>query len=79
MNWQKKYNVRAFPTYLFINGDGEESSQNIRICLKRKILYSFAMDAGDPNKRLTALKQKFEKGENDPEFLKNLAGLTILQ
>ncbi|MDN5423308.1 MAG: thiol:disulfide interchange protein, partial [Chryseobacterium sp.] len=31
----------------------------------------------DPNKRLTALKQKFENGEKDPEFLKNLAGLTI--
>jgi hypothetical protein len=25
----------------------------------------------------TSLKQQFEKGEKDPEFLKNLAGLTI--
>lgn len=72
----KKYNVRAFPTYLFINGDGEEVHRTLGY-VEEKDFIQFAMDAGDPNKRLTALKQKFEKGENDPEFLKNLAGLTI--
>lgn len=72
----KKYNVRAFPTYLFINGDGEEVHRTLGY-VEEKDFIQFAMDAGDPNKRLTALKQKFENGENDPEFLKNLAGLTI--
>lgn len=72
----KKYNVKAFPTYLFINGDGEEVHRTLGY-VEEKDFIQFAMDAGDPNKRLTALKQKFEKGEKDPEFLKNLAGLTI--
>lgn len=72
----KKYNVRAFPTYLFINGDGEEVHRTLGY-VEEKDFIQFAMDAGDPNKRLTALKQKFEKGESNPEFLKNLAGLTI--
>lgn len=72
----KKYNVKAFPTYLFINGDGEEIHRTLGY-VEEKDFIQFAMDAGDPNKRLTALKQKFEKGEKDPEFLKNLAGLTI--
>lgn len=72
----KKYNVKAFPTYLFINGDGEEVHRTLGY-VEEKDFIQFAKDAEDPNKRLTSLKQKFEKGEKDPEFLKNLAGLTI--
>ncbi|AZA75303.1 thioredoxin family protein [Chryseobacterium indoltheticum] len=72
----KKYNVKVFPTYLFINGDGEEVHRTIGY-VEEKDFIQFAMDAGDPNKRLTALKQKFEKGEKDSEFLLNLAGLTV--
>lgn len=72
----KKYNVKAFPTYLFINGDGEEVHRTLGY-VEEKDFIQFAKDAEDPNKRLTALKQKFEGGEKDPEFLKNLAGLTI--
>lgn len=72
----KKYNVKAFPTYLFINGNGEEVHRTLGY-VEEKDFIQFAKDAEDPNKRLTALKQKFENGEKDPEFLKNLAGLTI--
>lgn len=72
----KKYNVKVFPTYLFINGDGEEVHRTIGY-VEEKDFIQFAMDAGDPNKRLTALKQKFEKGEKDSEFLLNLAELTV--
>lgn len=72
----KKFNVKVFPTYLFINGDGEEVHRTIGY-VEEKDFIQFAMDAGDPNKRLTALKQKFEKGEKDAEFLLNLANLTI--
>ncbi|UZT99413.1 thioredoxin family protein [Chryseobacterium fluminis] len=72
----KKYNVKAFPTYLFINGDGEEVHRTLGYVEENDFI-QFAKDAGDPNKRLAALKQKFEEGEKDPEFLKNLAGLTL--
>lgn len=72
----KKYNVKAFPTYLFINGNGEEVHRTLGY-VEEKDFIQFAKDAEDPNKRLTSLKQNFEKGEKDPEFLKNLAGLTI--
>ncbi|MBK1897409.1 thioredoxin family protein [Chryseobacterium paridis] len=72
----KKYNVKAFPTYLFINGNGEEVHRTLGY-VEEKDFIQFAKDAEDPNKRLTALRQKFENGEKDPEFLKNLAGLTI--
>lgn len=72
----KKYNVKAFPTYLFINGDGEEVHRTLGY-VEENDFVQFAKDAGDPSKRLTSLKQKFESGEKDPEFLKNLVGLTI--
>lgn len=72
----KKYNVKAFPTYLFINGDGEEVHRTLGYVEENDFI-QFAKDAGDPNKRLTSLKQKFENGEKDSEFLKNLAGLTL--
>lgn len=72
----KKYNVKAFPTYLFIDGNGEAVHRTLGY-VEEKDFIQFAMDAGDPNKRLTSLKQQFEKGEKNPAFLKNLAELTI--
>ncbi|ASW72961.1 thiol:disulfide interchange protein [Chryseobacterium piperi] len=72
----KKYNVKAFPTYLFINANGEEVHRTLGY-VEESDFIQFAKDAEDPNKRLTALKQNFENGEKDPEFLKNLAGLTM--
>ncbi|HCM34442.1 thioredoxin family protein [Chryseobacterium sp.] len=72
----KKYNVKAFPTYLFIDGNGEAVHRTLGY-VEEKDFIQFAKDAEDPNKRLTSLKLQFEKGEKDPEFLKNLAGLTM--
>ncbi|MDN4028144.1 thioredoxin family protein [Chryseobacterium gambrini] len=72
----KKYNVKAFPTYLFVDGNGELVHRTLGYVEENDFI-QFAKDAGDPNKRLTALKQKFEDGEKDPEFLKNLASLTM--
>lgn len=72
----KKYNVKAFPTYLFVDGNGEVVHRTLGYVEENDFI-QFAKDAGDPNKRLIALKQKFENGEKDSEFLKNLAGLTM--
>ncbi|WP_126651743.1 thioredoxin fold domain-containing protein [Chryseobacterium aureum] len=72
----KKYNVKAFPTYLFIDGNGEAVHRTLGYVEENDFI-QFAKDAEDPNKRLTSLKQQFEKGEKDPEFLKNLAALTM--
>ncbi|NPA07436.1 MAG: thioredoxin family protein [Chlorobi bacterium] len=72
----KKYNVKAFPTYLFVDGNGELVHRTLGYVEENDFI-QFAKDAGDPSKRLTALKKKFEDGEKDPEFLKNLASLTM--
>ncbi|WP_160138642.1 thioredoxin family protein [Chryseobacterium sp. c4a] len=72
----KKYNVKAFPTYLFIDGNGEAVHRTLGY-VEEKDFIQFAKDAEDPNKKLTSLKQQFENGEKEPAFLKNLAELTI--
>ncbi|WP_228376947.1 thioredoxin family protein [Chryseobacterium vrystaatense] len=48
----KKYNVKAFPTYLFINGDGEEVHRKLGY-VEEKDFIQFAKDAENLNKRLT--------------------------
>lgn len=72
----KKYNVKAFPTYLFVDGNGEVIHRTLGYVEENDFI-QFAKDAGDPSKRIGTLKQRFENGEKDPEFLKNLAELTM--
>jgi thiol:disulfide interchange protein len=43
----KKYNVRAYPTYLFINGDGEIVHRVLGY-VEEKPFIQFAKDAEDP-------------------------------
>lgn len=72
----KKYHVNVFPSYLFINGDGEEVHRTLGYVEEQDFI-QFAKDAENPDKRLTALKKQFEEGKSDQDFLKNLADLTI--
>ncbi|MCL1666689.1 thioredoxin domain-containing protein [Elizabethkingia ursingii] len=74
----KKYNVRAYPTYLFINGDGEIVHRVLGY-VEEKPFIQFAKDAEDPKRNIGAMKARFEKGDTDPEFLKNLAMLTMYE
>lgn len=71
----KKYDVKVFPTYLFIDGNGELVHRTVGYVPEKEFI-QFAKDASDPSKRVAALKERFEKGEKDPEFLKNLINLT---
>ncbi len=71
----KKFKVSAYPTYLFINGDGEVVHRTLGY-VEEKDFIQFAKDALDPSKQIGSLKTKFDAGEKDPEFLKNLISLT---
>ena len=67
----KKYNVRAFPTYLFINGDGEVIHR-VTSYYDAPEFIAVGKDAIDPTKQMGALKKRFEAGDKDPEFLKSV-------
>ena len=66
----KIYSVRAYPTYLFINGDGE-LIHRVTSYYDAPEFINVGKDAIDPEKQLGALKKKFEADNKDPEFLKN--------
>lgn len=67
----KQYNVRAYPTYLFINGDGE-LIHRVTSYFPPEEFIAVGKDAVDPAKQMGALKKKFEAGNKDPEFLKSI-------
>jgi thioredoxin-related protein len=71
----KKYKISRYPTYLFLDGDGNVV-HTANSYLEEKDFIQFGKDAQDPSKQIAILKKRFEKGEKDPEFLKNLATLS---
>jgi len=69
-----KYGVRSYPTYLFLNGDGELVSQNFGY-MEESLFISMAQDINSPNNKKGSLKERFANGEKDPEFLINIMKL----
>jgi thioredoxin-related protein len=69
-----KYGVRSYPTYLFLNGDGELVSQNYGY-MEGSLFLSMAQDINSPNNKKGSLKERFAKGEKDSEFLINIMKL----
>lgn len=68
----KQYTITAYPTYLFINGDGELVHRGLGSMPADKFI-EVANAAKDPEKQFYTLKKKFEAGEKDPTFLKKLS------
>jgi thioredoxin-related protein len=69
-----KFGVRSYPTYLFLNGDGELVSQNYGY-MEGSLFVSMAQDVNSPNNKKGSLKERFANGEKDPEFLINIMKL----
>lgn len=69
-----KYGVRSYPTYLFLNGDGELVSQNFGY-MEESMFLTMAQDVNSPNNKKGSLKERFAKGEKDPDFLINIMKL----
>lgn len=69
-----KYGVRSYPTYLFLNGDGELVSQNYGY-MEAGMFLTMAQDVNSPNNKKGSLKDRFAAGEKDPEFLINIMKL----
>jgi thioredoxin-related protein len=69
-----KFGVRSYPTYLFLNGDGELVSQNFGY-MEGGLFVSMAQDVNSPNNKKGSLKERFANGEKDNEFLINIMKL----
>lgn len=66
-----KYGIRSYPTYLFLNGDGEVVLKNYGYMGEQDFL-TIAKEANNPKLKNSSYKELFEKGEKDPEFLLNM-------
>ena len=70
----KRYGVQSYPTFLFINGDGQLISQNMGY-LPESTFLELGREAAAVNSKFGSMKERFEKGETDPEFLINIIKL----
>lgn len=67
----KKYGIRSYPTYLFLNGDGELVMQNYGYMGEKDFL-AIGKEANNPKFAGASSKELFERGEKDPTFLLNM-------
>ena len=66
-----KYGVRSYPSFLFINGDGELIMQNFGYMGEQDFI-TIAKEANNPKFASNSTKELFEQGESDPGFLLNM-------
>lgn len=66
-----RYGVRSYPSYLFLNGDGEVVMHNYGYMGEEDFL-TIAKEANNPKFAGNSSKELFEKGEKDPNFLLNM-------
>ena len=66
-----KYQVRSYPSYLFLNGDGEVVMKNYGYMGEEDFI-AIATEANNPLLANGNPKELFEKGESDPAFLLNM-------
>ncbi|MGH1518316.1 thioredoxin family protein [Chryseobacterium sp. JK1] len=69
-----KFGVRSYPTYLFLNGEGELVSRNTGY-MEEGLFVAMAQDINSPGNKKGSLKDRFASGEKDPEFLMNIMKL----
>lgn len=69
-----KFGVRSYPTYLFLNGEGELVSRNTGY-MEESMFVTMAQDVNSPGNAKGSLKERFANGEKNPEFLINIMKL----
>lgn len=69
-----KFGVRSYPTYLFLNGEGELVSRNTGY-MEESLFVAMAQDINAPGNKKGSLKERFANGEKNPEFLINIMKL----
>ena len=65
-----RYGVKAYPTYMFINGNGELVHRGLGAMPLEKFI-AVGKAASNPETQFFALKKKYEGGEKSADFLKN--------
>ncbi len=69
LDFAKEYKVVAYPTLLFIDGEGAIVHKRLGALPAEEFL-AFGKEALDPEKRIGTLIVEYEKGNREPAFLK---------
>jgi thioredoxin-related protein len=69
-----RYGVKAYPTYMFVNGNGELVHRGLGAMPAEKFI-AVGKAAANPETQFFALKKKYDNGEKTPEFLRKFAFL----
>lgn len=64
-----RYNVRVFPTYLFITGKGEVVHQVLGAYFDNDDFLQYSKMAASPDRSYAALKKRYESGERNSEMM----------
>lgn len=75
INLAKKYNIKAFPTFLFIDSNGTIVQRGTGGHSELEFI-DLAKKTEDPNKNFQELSKRYEKGERSQELIKNLYYVT---
>lgn len=68
LDFAKKYKVRAYPTLVYFNPQGEMVHKSVG-AYPAKVLLQHAGNALNPETQVFTLQRRFEKGEKSPAFL----------
>lgn len=68
----KKYGVRAYPSFLFLDANGEVVHRSLGGQSTVDFL-DLGNAAVDPDRQVGTLRKRYEAGDREPQFLKNLA------
>jgi thioredoxin-related protein len=68
IEFRRKYNVRAFPTLLFVDSLGNLMHQGVG-AMKAENLIELGKVAMNPEKRLKELKERYKNGERSTQFI----------
>lgn len=66
-----RFNVRAYPTYLFVNGDGEMVHKGLGYIPAEELLA--LAEVADSDQNLAAMDARYEAGARDAEFMQAYA------
>ena len=69
LDFAKEYKVVAYPTLLFLDGDGAIVHKRLGALPAEEFL-AFGKEALDPEKRIGTLITEYESGNREPDFLK---------
>lgn len=70
MGIAQKYGVTSYPTYLFVNGNGDLVHKDLGYM--EADAFVKAGEEAQNTLKLGSLKERFEKGESSPDFLKKI-------